>query len=80
LLRLLQAHVLVGGGEIQQGIEADCGLFDSGPNPVQGRRLEDRRVHDAFVREPLNLMQQHLALLAVALLRLLAEQVVDLGI
>src|SRR2546425_12463454 len=76
---LLEAHVLVRRGEVEQRVQADPGLLDPWSYPVQRGRLEDRQVHDALVHEPLDLMQQRLTPAAVALLGLLGEQVVDVG-
>src|SRR5436309_9297143 len=76
-LRLLQADVLVGPREVEKGIQPDRRLLDARADAVQARRLEDRRVHHALVHQALDLMQQRLALLAVALLRLLDEEVVE---
>ena len=42
--------------------------------------LEDRAEHDTLVYEALDPVQQGLPLLAVALLRLLLEEIVDVGI
>src|SRR5262245_14647070 len=78
--RLLQANVLVGRGEIEQRVQADRRLLDAWSHAVQRGGLEDRRVHDPLVHQPLNLMKQCFAPLAVALLRLSAEQVVDVRI
>src|SRR6266571_6238024 len=77
---LLQAHVFPGGREVELRAQADPGLLDAWPDPVQRGRLEDPPVHDALVHQPLDLMQQRLALSAVALLRLLPEQIVDVRI
>src|SRR6266498_5822038 len=76
----LEAHVLVRRRKVEQRVQADRRLLDPRPDPVQGGGLEDRGVHDALVHQPLELIQHRLALLAVALLRLLPEQVVDIGI
>src|SRR5437667_4163633 len=77
---LLQAHVFPGGREVELRAQADPGLLDARADPVQRGRLEDPPVHDALVHEPLDLVQERLTLLAVALRRLLPEQVVDVGI
>src|SRR5881628_1375036 len=79
-LLLLQAHVFPGGGEVELRAQADPGLLDPWADAVQRGRLEDPPVHDALVHQPLDLMQQRLALLAVALLRLLPVQLVDVRI
>src|SRR5712692_2120807 len=76
----LQAHVLIGRGEVELRVQADPGLLDPRADSVQGGGVEDRTEHDALVDEALDPVQERLTLLAVALLRLLLEQVVDLGI
>jgi peptide/nickel transport system substrate-binding protein len=47
---------------------------------VQRGRLEDRPVHDALVDQALDLVELGLAALAVALARLLLEEIVDVGV
>src|SRR5262245_13472463 len=79
-LRFLQAHVLVWRGEIQERIQADRRFLDPRPDAVQRGRLEDRAVHHALVHQLLDLEEERLALLPIPLLRLLAEEVVDVGI
>src|SRR5262245_57301260 len=75
-----QTHVLVRRGEVEERVQADRGLLEPRANAVQRGGLEDRAVHDSLVHQPLDLVQQGLALLLVALLRLSAEQVVDVRI
>src|SRR5262245_2480714 len=79
-LAFLEADLLVRGRHVEERVEADGGLLDARADAVERRRLEDRRVHDALVDEPLDLVQQRLAALPVALLRLLEEKVVDVGV
>src|SRR2546422_11022298 len=57
---LLEAHVLVRRGEVEQRVQADPGLLDPWSYPVQRGRLEDRQGHDAPLHEALGLMQQRL--------------------
>src|SRR5262249_44174852 len=76
-LQLLQAHIFPGRCEIELRAQADARLLDPRADPVQRGRLEDSAEHDAVVHQALDLMQERLALLAVALLRLLSEQIVD---
>src|SRR6267142_3176519 len=78
--RLLEAHVLVGRGEVELGAQPDRRLLHPRTNTMEDGGLEDRAEHDTLLHEALDLMQQRLALLAVALSRLLLEEVVDVGI
>src|SRR5437879_886177 len=77
---LLQAHVLVGRSEVELRVQADGGLLDPRADSVQGGGVEDGAEHDAVVHQALDPMQQRLTLLAVALVRLLLEEIVDVGI
>src|SRR5947208_12181386 len=79
-LRLLEAHVLVGRREVELGAQADRGLLHSRTDTMEDGGLEDRAEHDTLVHEALDPVQEGLALLAVALLRLLPEEIVDVGI
>src|SRR5688572_33282947 len=45
---LLQADLLVGRGHVEKRVEPDGGLLHARAYPVERRRLEDRRVHDAL--------------------------------
>src|SRR5688572_27800610 len=78
-LWLPEAHVLVRRGEVEPRTEPDRGLLDARPDAVQRGRLEDAREHHALVHELLDLVERGLALLPVALLGLLPEEVVDVG-
>src|SRR5262245_14595931 len=80
MLRLLQAHVFPRRCEVELRAQADPGLLDPRADAVQGSRLEDAAVHDALVHQVLDLMQERLALLAVPLLGLLPEQIVDVRV
>jgi len=55
-LRLLQTHILVRPGEVEQRIQANRGLFDSRSHAVKRGRLENGCVHDALMHQPLHLM------------------------
>src|SRR5215470_16944690 len=77
---LSQAHLLVRRGEVEERVQADGRLLEPRTDAVQGCRLEDRCVHDALVHQLLDLVQHGLAPLAIALARLLHEQVVDVRI
>src|SRR5215831_4021068 len=68
---LSQPHLLVRRGEVEERVQADGRLLEARTDAVQGRRLEDRRVHDALVHQLLDLVQDGLAPLAIALARLL---------
>src|SRR6266571_4767716 len=78
--RLLEAHVLVGRGEVELGAQPDRRFLHPRTNTMKDGGLKDRAEHDTLVHEALDPMQQRLALLAVALLRLLLEEVIDVGI
>src|SRR5262245_53400803 len=75
-----QAHLLVGRREVQKGGQPDCGLIEPRADPVKRGWLEDRSVHDALVHQLLDLAEQRLAPLPIALTRLLQEQIVDVRI
>src|SRR5262249_61607405 len=77
---LSQTHLLVRRGEVEERVQADGRLLEPRADAVQGRRLEDRRVRDALVHQLLDLVQHGLASLAIALARLLHEQVGDVRI
>src|SRR5215471_10313851 len=62
---LSQAHLLVRRGEVEERVQADGRLLEPWADTVQGRRLEDRSVHDALVHQLLDLVQHCLASLAV---------------
>src|SRR5215471_14670895 len=64
---LSQAHLLIRRGEVQELVQADGRLLEPWTDSVQGGGLEDRGVHDAVVHQLLDLIQQRLAPLAIAL-------------
>src|SRR5262249_38923254 len=78
--RPLQTHVLIWSGKVEKRVQTDSWLFDPWSHPVQGGWFEDRCVHDALMHQPLDLMEQRLPTLAVALTRLLHEQVVEVRV
>src|SRR5262245_11746675 len=53
---LPEPHILVRRREVEQRVQSDGGLLDPWAHPMQGRRLEDRRVHDPVVHESLDLV------------------------
>src|SRR5690349_15055771 len=79
-LGFLQAHVFPGRREVELRAQADARLFDSRADAVQSSRLENAAEHDPLIHQALDLVQERLALFPVALLRLLPEQIVDVGI
>jgi len=55
-LTLLEADFFVGRRHVQQRVQTDGGFLDARADAVECRRLEDGRVHDALVDQPLNLV------------------------
>src|SRR6266498_5841734 len=77
---LFQAHILVGRSKVEQRVQTYPWLLDSWSYPVQCCWLPDGAVHNTLMHEPLDLMQQRLALVAVTLLRLLVEEIINIRI
>src|SRR6516165_5085087 len=76
---LLELHVLV-RREWRHPHVGNGVLGDARTDAHQGAQIHDRRVHHPVDGELLDLVQQRLALFGVALVRLLAEQIVDVRI
>src|SRR5215475_14710264 len=77
LLARPELHVLVGGGIEVVGDQSQTGLGHARPNPVEKGGLVEGHEHHALVHELLDLLEECLALLAVDLAGLLAEEPVD---
>jgi hypothetical protein len=77
--RPFQAHLLVGSRKVEQRVQAHCRFLHPWAHAVQCRWLEDRRLHDPLLHQPLDLVQQRLTVAPVALDRLLPEEVIDVG-
>ena len=77
---LFETHLLIGAGKVEQGVQAHSRLLHARAHAMQRCRLIDWRVHDPLMHQPLDLVQQRLALAPVALPRLLAEELIDIRI
>ena len=75
----LDLHVLI-GGECAHPHLAHRVLGDAWADADQRAQIHDRRKHRPVDRELLNLVEQHRALVAVPLGRLLLVQFIDFGI
>src|SRR6185436_854074 len=73
-LLALQLDVFVGGGECVAGDQPESRLLDTAADAVEERELVDRREDGALVDDLLHAVQDRLALAAVELRGLLAEE------
>src|SRR6266545_4150098 len=80
LLLCLELQVLVGRRVEVVTDQPEPGLGDAPADPVEEGRLVERQEHHALVHELLDLVERSLALLAVHLRRLLAEQRIEIRI
>src|SRR5207253_1689471 len=76
----LEPELLVGCRARHVGDEPDGRLGDPWPVAGQDRRLHERGVHDLLVNEPLDPVEDRLALRAIELGRLLSDEAFDVGI
>src|SRR5439155_12808303 len=75
-----QADVLIGSGVVVKRNQPEAGFRHAGADAVGPGQLIQGSVHGSLVHEALDLVQECLALLLVAFLRLLFEQGVDIGV
>src|SRR2546427_2054172 len=78
--RLLEPEVLERRRVRKAWNQAHARLRDAWTDPGERAQLVQRRVHDAFVQDALDLMQQRLTLRPIDFPGLALEQVLDLGV